>query len=149
MKVHHITVSAFCDPKAAPGLRETLMKILPADAEIEEKAIEPETEGGVFTKELVELRARLDKQPQMNDFAAKLLAGLDEYDKKKVIEGLESSIDDECNLYIRLSKAEAAAGAYVLEGKDPIHVTFKIAAYPAKKEKAVEAAREFIKDGTP
>ena len=144
MKVHHITVTAYSSREAAAGLRETLKGILPADTPIEENVIEPETEGAVFTKEMVELSSRLTKNAQMREFASKVLGGLDDYDKRNLRERLSDRVDEECNLYLRLSKAEAAAGRMVVEYKDPVHVTFKLAAYPANRENALKSASELL-----
>ncbi|MFH1054993.1 MAG: RNA-binding domain-containing protein [Candidatus Altiarchaeota archaeon] len=146
MKAHHITVSVFAARQDVPKLSETLEAILPKDAAIDERAIEPETEGGVFMMELVELKSQLTRQKEVEEFATTLFKRLDDYDRRKILDNLESFVDDDCKLYIRLSKTEAKAGNIVLEYKDPIHVTVKLAAYPAKKENAVESARKMIED---
>jgi RNA-binding protein len=144
VKVHHITVSIFCSREAAASQKELLKTVLPPDAAIEENVLEPETEGGVFTKEIVEIKAKLTKQPDIKSFAKKVLEGLDEYDRRKIKENLPDYVDDECCLYLRLSKSEAQGGRIVLEYKDPIHVTFKLAAYPANRENALKSASELL-----
>lgn len=144
MKVHHITVSAFSDRAGAEGLKALLSSILPRGAHVEVALIEPETDGGVFLKEIVDVRSRLTKAADMKEFACKLFGGLDEYDRRKLAERTGDFVDDDCVLYVRLSKAEAAGGRLVMESRDPIHVSFKLAAYPARKENAVLAARELI-----
>lgn len=137
-------MSAFCAPDGVSTLKGILRRILPLDYPLEERRIEPETEGGVFTKEMYELRARLTKMNDITELASRIFRGLDDYDKKRVREGLSDYMDDECNLYVRLSKSELVAGHMVLEYKDPIHVTFKIAAYPAKRENALAGAKELV-----
>jgi RNA binding exosome subunit len=144
VKVHHATVSAFCPPEGVSTLKGILRRILPLDSNIEEILIEPETEGGVFMKDIYELRCRLTNQAEIRELASKILVGLDVYDKKRLREKLSDFLDDECNLYVRLSKSELVAGNMVLEYKDPIHVTFKIAAYPAKRENALAGAKELV-----
>lgn len=147
MRIHHITVSAFAKSKdEVARLRDLLMKILPVDAQIDEVAFEPETEGEVFTRELYEVRCKLEKQPEVNEFTGKIMKGLDEYDLKGLLEKVADHVDEDCNLYLRLSKTEAESGNIVLENKDSIHVKFKLAAYPAKKETAVEVAKTLIED---
>jgi RNA binding exosome subunit len=147
VKIHHITVSVFSDRKKTGELEETLRSILPKDSVIEENVIEPETEGGVFTHEMVELKAGVTRQGDIRKFAATIFGSLDEYDRRRMLQNLGSYVDDECNLYVRISKSEAGGGNIVLESKDSIHITFKLAAYPARKEKAVEVAGELIEDG--
>jgi RNA binding exosome subunit len=148
LKVHHATVSAFCERGGEEPLRQTLRRLLPEDAALEERAIEPETEGGVFLRGMVELRSRLTRAKDIRELAEKVIGGLDEYDRRRLKDGLPGFVDDDCNLYLRLSKEEAANGRMVLENRDPIHITFKLAAYPAKKENAMGAAGELV-DGTP
>jgi RNA binding exosome subunit len=144
VKVHHATVRAFCPPEGVSTLKGILRRILPMDYPIEEIRIEAETEGGVFTKEMYKLRSRLTRMNDIQELAAKIIGHLDEYDRKKMREKLSDYMDDECNLYIRLSKSELVAGNMVLEYKDPVHVTFKIAAYPAKRENALAGAKELV-----
>ncbi|MFH0861832.1 MAG: RNA-binding domain-containing protein [Candidatus Altiarchaeota archaeon] len=144
MKAHHITVRAFSPKEASEALREILKGLLPADTKVDETVLEPEADGGVFKSEIVELTARLTRQKEVREFASKVLRGLDEYDKRLLRERLEDHVDDDCNMYLRLSKAEAKGGKMVLEHKDPIHVTFKLAAYPASRENALRSAAELL-----
>lgn len=139
-------MSAFGKKGDAPRIRQVLLNLLPKDAEVEEKVLEPETEGEVFTHELVELKAKLTKPSEVKEFSSKVISGLDEYDREKITSGIGRYVDDGCNFYLRLSKSEAEAGNIVLESKDCIHIAFKVAAYPAKKENAVEAVRELFSD---
>jgi len=144
--VHYVEVSAFAKEAGSDIIGEALAAILPAGIRIEEKAIEPETEGGVFTAEMYEHHATIKKATDIRDFISRLLSGLDEYDRKWVAENVERSVDEDCNFYLRLSKEEAVKGEYVLESKDPIHVRIKMAAYPADRKNALKAALAIISD---
>jgi len=55
-------------------------------------------------------------------------------------------MSDDCIFYIRLSKRELTDGNYVIDSKDPVHLKFKIAAYPAKKENAIQMIEDMIQD---
>jgi RNA-binding protein len=150
VKIHHVTVSAFARSKEeSTKVRKLLSGILPPDSDIVEAVLEPETEGGVFTKELYEVKAKLVEQKSIKAFTRALIRGLDGYDRKKLLERVNDSVDDDCNLYLRLSKTEAEKGNFVLENRDSIHVTFKLAAFPAKKETAQETAKTLIEDEIP
>ncbi len=146
-KIHYILVTAFAKPEDAVKLKSLLAKTVPEGAEISEKSFEPESEGGVFTDELVGYTAKITGSKAIREFHTKLMSEMDEYDKKKLLEEVASRVDDECNLYLRLSKNEAAQGCMVFESKDCIHVRYKLACYPAKKQTAVELAQSLIKDG--
>jgi RNA binding exosome subunit len=138
VKIHHISVSTFSAKEDLEGLRQILTKLLPKDVVLAEKIIEPEEDGGVFTQELIELNARISKQKDIRAFTKKIFDSLDEYDMCKLKDNIRDFVDDNCNFYLRLSKDELASGNIVLETKDSIHIIFKVAAYPAKKDNAVK-----------
>ena len=145
--VHHATASLFCTKEEASRMRKILAGMLPQGIEIDEHVIEPELEGGVFTKELVELKAKITSQKEIKDLYSKILKGLDSYDLDRIKGHLGQYVDDECNLYLRIGKGEAESGSMVIESKDPIHFTFKLAAYPARRQNALESAHKLIEDG--
>jgi RNA binding exosome subunit len=68
-------------------------------------------------------------------------------DIHKLLTDLNCYVDDAGVLFIRINKQEAARNSLKLGKKDPILVRVKIAAYPARKEKALEVARGLLKDG--
>jgi len=61
---------------------------------------------------------------------------------------LENRVDDDCNLYIRFNKQEAYLGKLMTTTKsDSILIRMKIKAYPARADKAIQAARLFLGEG--
>ena len=61
---------------------------------------------------------------------------------------LENRMDDNCNLYIRFNKQEAYLGKLMTTTKsDSILVRMKIKAYPARPDKAIQAARSLLGEG--
>ena len=145
MKIHHLKARIFSSPEDMEKNRETLKKLLPEDAEINEQLISPELEGGVFTQPLYDLSARLSGKTA-EEFLRKILSSLDQYDFSLLSEKKTMFVDDECNLYLRLSRKEAEQGSMVFDSKDPVHITVKLAAYPAKKENALKVLDELIKE---
>lgn len=62
-----------------------------------------------------------------------------------VIEEIDSRIDDDCVLYLRIDKQKAVMGEYTISHSgDVISVTAKVMSHPAKKEIAVKNAREYL-----
>ncbi len=58
---------------------------------------------------------------------------------------LENRVDDDCNLYIRFNKQEAYLGKLMTTTKsDSILIRIKIKAFPARPEKAIQAARSLL-----
>ena len=61
---------------------------------------------------------------------------------------LENRVDDDCTLYIRFNKQEAYLGKLMTTTKsDSILVRMKIKAYPARPDKAIQAARSLLGEG--
>lgn len=66
---------------------------------------------------------------------------------ERILENLEERVDDECNLHVRFSKQEAFEGRIVVAAHgDVISLKAKIAAYPAKREKALEISRSYLQE---
>ena len=66
-------------------------------------------------------------------------------DLNKLNNDLERKIDDKGNWFLRFDKEDALDEKWtILDSGDSIHLKIKIAAYPAKKEIAVEKVREAI-----
>ena len=69
-------------------------------------------------------------------------------DLDKLNDDLERKIDEKGNWFLRFDKADAIDEKLTIKDSgDSIHLKIKIAAYPAKKEIAVEKVREAILDG--
>jgi len=65
--------------------------------------------------------------------------------KNQIIKDLNKKIDNKGNLFLRFDKQEAYLGnLVVVEHGDSIHLKIKIAAYPAKKDKAIKIVKEML-----
>lgn len=143
MNAHNITLRAFFSGDELAEGRLLYGKILP-DAAVEEEALEPETEGGVFTKPMYVLKTVLSKQKEVDGFVSRMLSGLSERDLAELRETIENRVDDDCSLYLRFDKKEFSNGRFSLRAKDAVQVKIKIAAFPKRKENAVKKAREML-----
>ena len=60
---------------------------------------------------------------------------------------IQQRLDDNCVFHFRLDKQKAYAGELALaDSKDIIDVNMKVAAYPARREIALEAVLDWFKD---
>ena len=132
---HYIDLRTFCyateDEKRVEGALRTFLP--------EEFEVERATSEGHHGDRIVVLSTRVERADEMRhvldrlsdlDTASQLAAELDE------------RVDENCSLFLRLDKQAAFNGDVRLgEG-----ITFraKVEAYPAKKEQAVENAREAL-----
>ncbi|RBI63855.1 hypothetical protein DMJ13_04885 [halophilic archaeon] len=132
---HYVDLRAFCyATEDEKRVEDALRTYLPEDFEIERA----ESEGHHGDRILV-LSARVENADEMRDVLDKLgeLPDLDE-----VREQLDERVDENCSFFVSLDKQDAYRGTVSLgEG---ITLRAKVEAYPAKKEKAVENAREAL-----
>ncbi|MGZ7068147.1 MAG: RNA-binding protein [Methanobacterium sp.] len=99
---------------------------------------------GYFKNPVLILYDKIEKKRQIRDFV-KILEQLDDPTKKRVLNELDRKMDHKGNLFLRFDKQRAFLGDLkIIEHGDAIHVKIKIAAYPAKKEKAMERAIEIF-----
>ena len=64
---------------------------------------------------------------------------------ERLIYELPRRVDNDCNLFIRFDKQEAYQGRLVItNSSDAVHLRMKIKVYPARREAAIEAAREMF-----
>lgn len=103
-----------------------------------------ETIEGYFKNPVLILHDKLGKKRETKEFI-KILQNLDSSTKKRVLNELNNKMDDKGNLFLRFDKQRAYRGDLkIIEHGDAVHVKIKIAAYPAKKEKAMELAKEIF-----
>ncbi len=67
---------------------------------------------------------------------------------EEVLRTLDRRVDADCRLYLRFDKQEAYLGRVRLaDHDDVIAAKAKVAAYPAKRERALEIVREYFEGG--
>lgn len=99
---------------------------------------------GYFKNPVLILHDKIGKKRETKDFI-KILQKLDPSTKKRVLNELDKKMDEKGNLFLRFDKQRAYLGDLkIIEHGDAVHVKIKIAAYPAKKEKAMELAKEIF-----
>ncbi|MGB9978285.1 RNA-binding protein [Methanobacterium sp.] len=102
------------------------------------------TTEGYFKNPVLILHDKITKNREIKEFI-RILEQIDETSKKRLRSGLENKMDERGNLFLRFDKQRAYLGDLkIIEHGDAIHVKINIAAYPAKKEKAIEVARDIF-----
>lgn len=99
---------------------------------------------GYYGNNVLILHEKIDKKIYIKDFIKKFQT-LDVDVKNQIIKDLNKKIDNKGNLFLRFGKQEAYLGnLVVVEHGDSIHLKIKIAAYPAKKDKAIKIVKEML-----
>ena len=139
--IHNIRFREFVyEDENLEELTQAIYNILP-DAEIESEEAE-----GLTEDKIIILSGVVDKKRYTKAFF-NLLLQLDQNQLDKLNDDLERKVDDKGNLFLRLSKEDAVnENIKIVDSGDAIHLKVKIAAYPAKKDVAINKVRQAIEN---
>ncbi|SDA47904.1 RNA-binding protein [Methanobrevibacter millerae] len=139
--IHNIKFRVFVyENEDIDELSQAILNILP-EAEIDAEEAE-----GLMEDRIIILSGVVSKKRYTKTFFNLLL---DSVDLDKLNDDLERKIDEKGNWFLRFDKSDAIDEKLtVKDSGDSIHLKIKIAAYPAKKEIAIEKVREAITNHT-
>ena len=135
--IHNIKFRAFVyKNESVDEISQAILNLLP-EAEIEAEEAE-----GLLEDKILILTGVVYKKRYTKDFFNKLLQSTD---LEKLNNDLEQKMDEKGNWFLRFDKADALDEKLtILDKGDSIHLRVKIAAFPAKKQIAVDKVREAI-----
>ncbi len=139
MEFHYVDLRAFCYATEDENrVERALRHYLP-----DEYPVERETNVGHHGDEIVVVSARVENADDVRHVMDRVLdAG--EGERERIVDEIEDRVDEDCAFHLRLDKQEAYSRRSALgEG---LHLRAKVEAYPAKREKAVEAVRRSLSD---
>lgn len=111
-----------------------LRTFLPEDTELERNVSE-----GHYGDRIVVLSARVELADDMRHVLSKV-ASVDDVDD--VLDELDDRVDDNCSFFLTFDKQAAFEGE--IRRGNGITLRAKVEAYPAKREKAIDNAREAL-----
>ncbi|MGN0177730.1 MAG: RNA-binding protein [Methanobrevibacter sp.] len=137
--IHNIKFRAFVyENESIDEISQAILNLLP-EAEIEVEEAE-----GLLEDKILILTGVVSKKRYTKTFFNKLLESVD---LNKLNDDLESKMDEKGNWFLRFDKTDALDEKLtILDKGDSIHLKIKIAAFPAKKQMAVDKVREAILD---
>lgn len=137
--IHNIKFRAFVyENESVDEISQSILNILP-EAEIEAEEAE-----GLLEDKIIILSGVVSKKRYTKTFFKTLL---DNVDLEKLNDDLELKIDEKGNWFLRFDKYDALEEKWtILDKGDAIHLKVKIAAFPAKKQIAVDKVREAIEN---
>ncbi|MEE0943049.1 RNA-binding protein [Methanobrevibacter sp.] len=135
--IHNIKFRAFVyENESIDEITQSILNILP------EADIEAEEAEGLLEDKIIILSGVVSKKRYTKTFFKTLL---DSVDLEKLNDDLELKIDEKGNWFLRFDKDDALDEKWtILDKGDAIHLKVKIAAFPAKKQIAVDKVREAI-----
>lgn len=132
---HYVELRAFSyATEDEKRVAQALQTFLPEETELEHHTSE-----GHYGDRIVLLSARVELADDVRHVLSKV-ASLDDIDQLN--DELDDRVDDNCSFFLTFDK-QAAFGGDVQRG-DGITLRAKVETYPAKREKAVENAREAL-----
>jgi len=134
---HYVDLRAFCyATEDEQRVRAALATLLPEETDLQR--VENE---GYHEDRIVTLSARLENADGVR-YVLDRLTDLTDAEYDRLLDELDERVDDNCSLFLTLDK-QAASGGRVELG-DGITLRAKVEAYPAKRETAIENAREAL-----
>ncbi|MBP1946077.1 RNA-binding protein [Methanobacterium petrolearium] len=139
--IHNLSYRAFVySTESEEKVREAICTLLPTALP------EKEVTEGYHNNPVIILHGKITKKREINDFLEKLRS-LKPSVKKKILKELHNRMDDKGNLFLRFDKQCAYLGDLkMVEHGDALHLKLKIAAYPARKEIALEVAQKIFEE---
>jgi len=135
--IHNIKFRAFVyEDESIDEISQAILNILP-EAEIEVEEAE-----GLLEDKILILTGTVSKKRYTKTFFNTLLENAD---LDKLDDDLERKMDDKGNWFLRFDKTDAFDEKWtILDKGDAIHLKVKVAAFPAKKQIAVDKVRDAI-----
>ena len=144
--IHHITISVFVkDFEDKQQTAEALTSLLPKNFE-EEKVLIQEEEAKIDKESNMKIyTVKLERQKHIKE-SFQILKDLLGREQCEKILAEESRIDEQGNLFIRIKRNdfEKEGVARLTDKGDCFHFKIVLAAYPKKKEKALEVVKRLF-----
>ena len=141
-----IKVSVFIKPEEDENsLKLKLLELLPFNLEEEKIVLKKTRATGFGQKEIIIYEVELDKDKHTNLFLKNLKEKLDEQQRIMLIRQ-EDRLDERLNFFIRLDKESLLQEQYqVTDCGECFHIRISIAAFPRKKDVALEVVKKIFR----
>jgi len=144
--IHNITIRAFSKDDTQKSIENGFDYLIPFDLLKEKIKIKTEYFGADSdnpgAEPITVYSIFFDRQAFIGGFMRYFRSLLSPSQKKNIIERAEKFMDEDCAIYIRIDKDELRKEKLELvDHGNCFHITMNIAAFPKKKEKALEVVR--------
>lgn len=140
MLFHRLGLEAFCHETEDPErVKKAMLNLLPFKAA--EKDIKEERMDGSFGNSILSFKIYFDKQPEINGLMEFLRGNIPKEELRNFV--VDEHVNDDDNFWMRFDKQKAYNGEVSLGGPDTVQLKGKVAAFPAKRERAVWMMEKF------
>ena len=145
MIANSVRISVF--QKEGEEVKEKLLELVSFDLTEEKIELVEKKANGFEEKEIKIYEILLVKERHVNSFIENLISKLSSETKELILKQAESRLDEECNFYLRFSKEKLIKENefWITDQGNCFHIKINIAAFPKKKEKALEIIRKAFK----
>lgn len=143
--VHNIMLTVFVKPKEDENkIAKALTNLIPLEIEKEKIKMHKTVAEGLVSSKIIILEITLEKERHTTKMIEFLKTKLTQEDLDK-LRNQDNRIDEECTFFLRLDKKKALEQIYELtDGGECFHIKMSIAAFPKKREVAVELAKKIF-----
>lgn len=123
-----------------------LKELIPFDFKKEKINLKIEKAFGFDDKKIDVINLKIEKEKHTNKFIENLFNKFNEDQKNLLLKQIESRLDNNLHFYLRLDKDKLLNKEYWLtDSGNCFHFTFAIAAYPHKREFAINILKSILK----
>lgn len=147
MKIaHNIKLSVFAhEEEDAEKIERVFLSLLSFEPNKEKLDIRRITATGFRERKIMILEIILKKDRHIKKFLDILKEKISSEQKKLILKQAESRLDDALDFFIRLDKQRLLNNKFwVTDSGDCFHIKISVAAYPAKREAALDVIREWL-----
>ena len=149
MKIaNSIKISVFAkEEEDSDKIKKKLLELISLDIEKEKILLGQKKARGFNEKEIRIFEIFLTKEKHINAFLQNLAEKLSDEAKERILLYAESRLDEECNFFLRFSKDKLIKEdeLWLTDQGNCFHIKINIAAFPKKKEIALEIVRKMMK----
>ena len=151
MKIaHSVRITVFVKEGEDEGkIKSKLLELIPFNLEEEKLELKEQIATGFNESKIKIFEIVLEKDRHIEAFLEKLVEGLSEETKELILRQAESRLDDDCNFFLRFSKEKLIEenDLWVTDQGNCFHIKINVAAFPKKREIAMEIIRNVFKVG--
>ena len=144
---HQIKISIFIkEEEDREKTFNRLLSLVPFDLKKEKIKLNEDTAMGFNNKKIKTYEIVLEKNRHINAFLEKLKEALSQEQKELLLKQAESRLDEDLHFFIRLDKEKLLNNEFwITDSGNCFHIRISIAAFPAKRELALEVVKEIFK----
>jgi len=145
--LHNAVISVFAkEGEDALKIKERLVSLVPFSLEEEGIKVREQVAEGFNEKKIRIFEVVLEKEKHLNRFIEMLRNSLSDEQRELLLRQRESRLDAGLNFFIRLDKEKLLEGKFfIIDGGNCFHIKMAVAAFPAKRQPALEVIDKIFK----